>query len=145
MLMNDKQVAVNEVILSLREAADHYLNAAQVLADRPVAEGFEARGRACSDAAAGLDKHIRRLGELPRRPDPERETLDQILTRLGAGIAGDESSRYARLLQHKEAAIEKTADEALRQPLAEDTLAAMERIRAEAHDHRARLGEQVPE
>lgn len=139
MLMNDKQVAVNDVILRLREAADHYANAAQVLSGRKFADGFATRGRECSDAAVNLEKDIRRLGELPRRPDPERETLDQMLTRLGASISGHERSRYAQALQHREAAIEEAAGVALRQPLAADTLAAMEHIRSAAREQSARL------
>lgn len=138
MLMNDQQVAVNDVILRLREAADHYAHAAQAIAEPELAEGFDRRGRRLSDTATGLESHIRRLGELPRRPDPEREALEEMLMRLGAGITADDRSRHLHALGQRELAIEEAAGAALRQPLPDDTLAEMERIRAEARAQRAR-------
>ncbi|CAN5130451.1 hypothetical protein BH24PSE2_BH24PSE2_22570 [soil metagenome] len=141
MLMNDKQVAVNDVILSLREAADHYADAAQAIDDEVAADAFVARCRACSETADALESHIRRLGELPRRPDPEREALEQLLTRLGASLQADDRVRYAHALAHKEEGIEEAAAGALRQPLPEDTLAVMEKVRNEAAEQKARLEE----
>ncbi|MGH8495552.1 MAG: DUF2383 domain-containing protein [Gammaproteobacteria bacterium] len=139
MLMNDKQVAVNDVIVRLREASDHYAHAAHALSEPQLSEPFEARARACSDAAAGLEPHIRRLGELPRRPDPEREALEQILTRIGASIGSHERSRFLQALGEREAAVEQAAGDALLQPLPEDTLAEMRRIRTTAREQKSHL------
>jgi uncharacterized protein (TIGR02284 family) len=138
MLMNDKQVAVNDVILRLREAADHYAHAARAIEDEHLAGKFADRGSSLADLAAGLESHIRRLGELPRRPDPEREALEEMLMRLGAGITADERSRHIHALRRREEAIEEAADAALRQPLPEDTLAEIGRIREIAHDFEVR-------
>ena len=138
MLMNDKQVAVNDVILRLREAADHYAHAARATEDDRLAERFAERGRSLADMAAGLESHIRRLGELPRRPDPEREALEEMLMRLGAGIIADERSRHIHALRRREEAIEEAAVAALRQPLPDDTLAEIGRIRDSARDFKVR-------
>ncbi|HUO83368.1 MAG TPA: hypothetical protein VM616_10995 [Gammaproteobacteria bacterium] len=134
MLMNDKQVAVNDVILRLREAADHYAHAARAIEDDRLAKRFAERCRSLADMAAGLESHIRRLGELPRRPDPEREALEELLMRLGAGIIADERSRHIHALRRREEAIEEAAVAALRQPLPDDTLAEIGRIRDSARD-----------
>lgn len=140
MLMNDRQVAVNDVILRLREAADHYHHAAEAITDQDLARKFAARGRRLQEQATGLEAHIRRLGELPRRPDPEREALEEMLMRLGAGVTADERRRHVHALQRREEAIEQAAAAAQRQALPDETLAEMHRIGDSAHGQRISLG-----
>ncbi|HEX2139256.1 MAG TPA: hypothetical protein VHG33_06045 [Woeseiaceae bacterium] len=141
MLMTDKQVALSDVIVALREAADQYAHAAEALDDgSSLTERFAERGRRCNEAATALEPHIRRLGELPRQPDPEREALQNFLTRI-AGIGTDERSLFLEALREREAAIEQTAADALRQPFAEDTLGELERVRTQARDEAAALAQ----
>lgn len=138
MFMNDKQVAVRDVILRLLEASDYYDHGAHALSDPDLAKRFAARGRECSETAEGLKPHIHRLGELPSQPDPEREVLDHILNRI-ANIGLDERSRFAKELGEREAAIQHAARDALLQPLPEDTLHELKRIHAVARERAAEL------
>jgi len=144
MFMNDKQVAVRDVILRLLEASDHYDHGANALSDPDLAKRFAARGRECNDTAESLKPHIHRLGELPSQPDPEREVLDHILNRI-ANIGVDERSRFAKELGDRESAIEQAAGDALLQPLPEDTLHELGRIRVAARERAAALARLVRE
>ena len=142
MFMNDKQVAVRDVILRLLEASGYYEHGANALSDPDLAMRFAARGRECNVTAEGLEPHIHRLGELPSQPDPEREVLDHILHRI-ANIGVDERSRFAKELSARESAIGQAAGDALRQPLPEDTLHELKRIQAAARERAAELARLV--
>jgi hypothetical protein len=144
MFMNDKQVAVSDVILRLLEASDYYDHGANAVSDADLAKRFAARGRQCSDTAESLKPHIHRLGELPSQPDPEREILDHILSRI-ANIGVDERSRFAKELGERESAIEQAARDALLQPLPKDTLRELGRIQAAAAEHAGELARLVRE
>ena len=132
-MLDDRQVALQDVIAALHEAADYYHEAAQRLEDETLRPLFEALAERRRRGAERLGEHVKDLGALPRQPDPDRETLEHLAEWLRAQLSTD---RRRTLIQgsieraHEiEALLDKT--EACELPTATHARVARERQRIE--------------
>ncbi len=132
MLRDERQAALDEVIVACKALADHYEEAARLAEGRGLAGLFtelaERRGR----QAGELEAHLRRLGELPREPDADRETLETLLSRARSALAED---RARELLEEREAGERELLariDGALAEGFSAATRRALEGLRREA-------------
>jgi uncharacterized protein (TIGR02284 family) len=90
LLRTDEQVALNQVESLMIEAADRYDTAAARTGDAQLAQLFAGLAQRRRQLAAELAQHIRALDDLPQYPDPDRETVQDLLTGIKALFSADE-------------------------------------------------------
>jgi uncharacterized protein (TIGR02284 family) len=129
MLRDDRQVALNQVIEALLNAADVHREGADLLdADPALAGVLRALAQRRQEVARELGEHVRRLGDLPSEPDADLQTAKTVLGWLQAALAED---RRAEVLQHcrqAEVDLAAKARTALEEDLPPDTSAALEHL-----------------
>ncbi len=86
MLRDDRQVALDDVIVALETAADAYADAFELLqpSEPELASRFDMMARRRSAAAARLSEHLQAMGDLPSEPDQDLSTLDTVVRHLRA-------------------------------------------------------------
>ena len=139
MLRDDKQTALNDVIYAVKDSAHHYQEAAGIVSDVGLAELFRTIAGQRETLATELDAHIRRLHDLPREPDPDREAVDAVLTRLKAALTGDERLSVLDEREQADDELRICIEAALAQDLPEATQAVLTRLHEEVIATRERL------
>jgi uncharacterized protein (TIGR02284 family) len=89
LLRNEQQLALNQVETLCIESADHYARAAGNTDDQALAGLFSELARQRRQIAVELADHIRALDDLPQQPDPDRETIEDLLVSIKAFFSGD--------------------------------------------------------
>lgn len=114
LLREEREIALTDAVLALKDAALQLEDGAGVLREEGVAALFRELAGEHRAMSAELDAELRRLGYKTREPDPDAETGKELLTRVKAAFAGDETRT---LLQEREAGEEAASDavEAARQ------------------------------
>jgi hypothetical protein len=90
LLRNEQQLALNRVETLCIETADRYAAAADATDDPALSGLFGELAQQRRKFAAELADHIRALDDLPQPPDPDRETVDELLTSIKAFFSGDQ-------------------------------------------------------
>lgn len=124
MLRDERQAALDEVIVACKTLADHYEEAAGLAEHSALADLFRELAGGRGRQAGELEAHLRRLGELPREPDADRETVESLLSRARSALAED---RDRELIEEREAA-ERELLGRIDGALAEDFSAATRRV-----------------
>ncbi len=139
LLRDERQVALDCVIVSCKNAADAYDDAA-ALAEDPATESlFRELSRRREAMARELEVHMRALGDLPSDPDVESETVGQVWRHLKATFSEDARRPLVQEAAALEEQLAKCIDDALAVDLPEDTLALLRRCRDETAADRSRL------
>ncbi|MGH8501330.1 MAG: DUF2383 domain-containing protein [Gammaproteobacteria bacterium] len=141
MLLNDAQIALNDVLVNVKDAADHYEDAANMLGTGATAELFRELADRRRTVAVGLEPHVRRAGSLPRDVDGDRETVARLLARLKASLSVDKRIELLTVREHVEGEIDAMIETALQQELPSDTKDYLNQARADIADARRRLVE----
>jgi uncharacterized protein (TIGR02284 family) len=139
MLFDDRQVALNDVIIICKDSADRYQDIADSIEDAKLSAWFQTLSRQRRDAAEGLQDHVRQLGYLPREPDTDRETLDTLVTHFKALFAEDERLTLLNACEQAEREVAARVATALQQDLPKDTLADLRRLHAATVDAQDQL------
>jgi uncharacterized protein (TIGR02284 family) len=139
MLLDDRQVALNDVIIVCKDSAERYQDIADSIEDAKLSAWFQALARQRQDAAEVLEDHVRQLGYLPREPDTDRETLDSLVTHFKALFAEDERLTVLDTCEQAEREVAARVATALQQDLPESTLADLRRLHAATVDAQDRL------
>lgn len=144
MLRDDRQVALGEVLVACKHAADQYREEAELAEDGGVARTFGelAARRECQ--ALALEEHVRALGDLPREPDADRETLSALLTRLRAHLTSDRREALLSSAQASEEELAARVEEALAQELPDATVTALQALREDVAATLRRVREETP-
>jgi uncharacterized protein (TIGR02284 family) len=121
MLRDEAVVAVDEVVLGCREAARAYQDAASMVDDPALKECFGALADERAAMAGELEEHIRRMGDLPSEPDPDRGLVAKALRHIKAALTSDEQLTLLRDREHGEDRLAQHMAAALEEPLPEDT------------------------
>lgn len=140
MLRSELQIALNDVEVALQEAADGHEWAADFVPD-PELSGLlreiAAERRALSEA---LGEQLIELGDLPRAPDSDLETVRDLVSRIRAAFSPDERQALLEDRAAAEAHIEACAGTALaRDDLSEETRALVQEIRERARAAQGRM------
>lgn len=129
MLRDDRQVALGEVVVACKHAADQYREEAELAEDRALEQTLGELAARREEQALSLEAHIRALGDLPREPDADRETVSGLLTRLRAHFAADPRGALLSGAIESEQELAARIDEALREDLPEQAAQALRRLR----------------
>lgn len=116
MLRTELQTALNDVIVACEDVADAYENAASVVEDEAIAQTFLDIARARHAAAEELAEHLRALGDLPRAPDSDYETVRDALMRVKAALSAAELEALVEELRAADEGLEQTVMTALERP-----------------------------
>ena len=127
-LRNAVEVALNEVLVACEAAEEEHVHAADLLGRGPCADLLRQAAARRREAAAILEEEVRRLGDLPRTPDRDRESLREGLVRVKAALAADEASVVGRDRAAAEGRLRDLCDQAL----GTEELPARARTRIEA-------------
>jgi hypothetical protein len=141
MMRDDLQVALNDVVVALQDAADGHEQAREQLGDRSEADRLarliEAHGR----EAETIGEQLRALGDRPREADPEYEAALGLFSRLKAGLAPDEVQSLLEDRAEAEARVAEAADLALeRDDVPEDVVDVLIKVRDHARAAAGELG-----
>ena len=139
MLLNDGQIALNEVIIALKDAASRYNDAADVTHDFGLVTLFQAIERKHRHMAEELEEHIRQTGALPREPDADRETLAGLFTRLKTMLSGDEQLTLLQEQARAEEEIAARIGEAIAESLPDETLSLLRQFHGDVSATRQHL------
>ena len=108
-LREEREIALTDAVLALKGAARQLDDEAGVLKEGAVAELFRELAAEHRAMAAELDAELRRLGYKTREPDPDAEIGKELLTRVKAALAADET----RVLVQEREAGEESAENAV--------------------------------
>lgn len=112
MLRTEQQAALDDVIVMCLYAADRYQSAAQRASDRRLSEFFVTLAQERKQFAQRLTHVLVSIGSMPSQPDPDKETLDEVIARIKMTFAGDERSLLLEECRHVEQQIAATAAKA---------------------------------
>lgn len=139
MLMEDRQIAVNDVVVACLEAADHYRDDAGRFEEAALSGLFERAAVKHQDIAETLQDQVRRLGALPREPDTEREQAQQLASRLKANFSLDECRTVLDERIEAEKHIESLIDAALQYELPAAAVDCLDQARGVVAEVQRRL------
>jgi hypothetical protein len=73
-LRSDKEVALNDLLVAIRESVDHYRDASAFLDAGNLTQLLASIGARREAFIPPLENAVRALGDLPSVPDPDKET-----------------------------------------------------------------------
>lgn len=141
MLRDDRQTALNDVILACTEAADGHSRAAQLVEAQGLARVLEALAEQRTAAAEELGEHLKTLGDLPKAPDSDLAAIRELVERVSAALSSDERTRLVEERERAEATVEEAVTAALDDGLPTATRDVLVRLREETRLARERLGD----
>lgn len=140
MLRSELQIALNDVEVACQEAADGHEWAADFVPDPQLADFLrETAGqrRALADALA---EQLVGLGDLPREPDSDLETVRDLVARIKAAFSPDERSALLEDRAAAETHLEACTRTALgRDDLPDETRALLQQILESARAAKERM------
>ncbi len=139
MLLDEKQIALNELVVAYREAADHFVDAYEYLDDEELKRLFESIGDGHNKAADELSQIVRKTGTLPRAQHADREQLHQIVTHVKAAFSDDEREVFLDDRIEHEREIERLVRESLKVDFPAETQAFLESLLIREFDVIAKL------
>ncbi len=139
MFLDDRQVALNDVIVICKDTADRYQDIADSIEEAELSAWFQDLSRQRQGAAKVIEDHVRQLGYLPREPDTDRETLESLIIHFKALLAEHERLTLLETCEQAERDVAARVSIALQQDLPEDTLADLRRLHALVSDTQNRL------
>lgn len=139
LLRNEQQLALNQVETLCVAAADHYATAAADTDDEALSRLFDELARQRREFAVELAEHIRALDDLPQHPDPDRETVDDLITSIKAFFSEDERATLIDERKKLELELSAAAQAALLQAFPEETRLFLQRLLSHAEATIGRL------
>ena len=138
MLMDDRLVALNEVLSHCRELAELY-RGDRMGVDSDTQALFERSGEAHDRFADHLSGQIRALGELPAEEDPERLGVERLATDLKSFFSGQRDTSLADTFEQTEAKLDQAITTALGHDLPDAIRQALQQHRSVVTQHRQAL------
>jgi hypothetical protein len=129
MLKTEKQAALDTVINSSRSSIEHYRWAADSSNDeqeRIVLYKLALQREMIVDKLA---PQMYKLGDMPSSPDPEKLTVEEILTQIKAAFSDDEKHVISASLDDFDSQLLQEIDEAFSLDFDEETMAILRELR----------------
>jgi len=139
MLRDEKDVALNALLVACRKAAEHYRQAAEMAEKPQWAEMFAHRARLRHTDAGRIEMLLRRFGYLPGEPDRDRQDVSQLITLTRAAVTDDNAAPLRKKACQLEDDIEDRASEALAQTWPPEALDLLKELVQSSRDHRDAL------
>ncbi len=144
MLWSEADIALNDVLLALGEAADLYQDEAELAERADSVALFQELAERRRRLHQALAEQIRRRGELPPGLDTDRETLMKLGKRLRAALSADEEMLLRADRRQSEDRIAELLQTALANVDDPEARALLEQIKLDVNKARQQLGEPEP-
>lgn len=141
MLRDERQIAIDEVVVACRESIDHYNDAAEHVDDDVLGLLFTKIAADRRRLARQLESCQRAAGELPRAPDADRETFQQLYTNAKAALFDDGRDVFLQARLESEMELDSRLHEARAMNQPDDIRACLDAIQKDVDDARAKLAE----
>jgi uncharacterized protein (TIGR02284 family) len=140
MLRSELQIALNDVEVALQEAADGHEWAADFVPDPQLADLLRELAGERRALAEALGEQLKALGDLPRAPDTDLETVRDLVSRIKAAFSPNERQALLDDRAAAEAHLEACAQSVLaRDDLSDDTRSLLHEILERARLARERM------
>lgn len=96
MIRTEKQVALQNLLVTLSETIELYEDAAQYLVGAELSKTLSEIVGKRKVLISSLQNAVRDSGDLPATPDPDKETLKKLLAHLYATLADDTAAQTLR-------------------------------------------------
>lgn len=83
-IRTDEQVALNNLLVAIRESIDHYHDAAGILEEKTIRTLMGAISQERKSLATRLEQAIRDSGDLPTVPDADKKTGEMLVHHVAA-------------------------------------------------------------
>ncbi|ASJ73749.1 hypothetical protein IMCC3135_18350 [Granulosicoccus antarcticus IMCC3135] len=128
MLLDEMQIALNELLVTYQEAADHFEDAVNYVQRNDTKQLFETVREGHNQAVDVLTEQVRKTGALPRAQDTDREEARQIFTHVKAALSDDEHEVFLNDRMRHEKQIEAAIADALQLPFEAEAKACLEAL-----------------
>ena len=128
MLRDARQVALNQVVEALLEAAHVHQQGAELLDEQGLAGALRALAERRERAALELGDHVRRLGDLPSEPDADLQTAKDVLARLQVAVMDDPRDQVLQRCRYAEEQLADLVRAAQGEDLPSDTREVLEHL-----------------
>lgn len=120
-LRSDNILALDELTEACQLAADHFKEFVQLTNDDELVVIFARLSQDHQHEVSQLDAQVKRMGELPRRPDPDREALEYLAIRLRTTAGENKRKKLLDKAKELEEGIRQKISTALSQELPGET------------------------
>lgn len=139
MLRNERQIALNEIVVACKEAADIYEACAERVHEPDFASMLRETATERRAALPDLESWLKSIGDLPREPDEDAETAREFLTSIKSALASDERQPVVEDCEEAEQSLEQAIAVALRLDFDKPLRRILKRIYEQAKAGRKRL------
>jgi uncharacterized protein (TIGR02284 family) len=139
MFKSEPEIALNDVIEACTYVADQYGEIADSVEDAELQRTLMQLSRSRRGFSQELERHAQRMGELPKAPDADLETVDRLVTVLLGRLAPEENDPMVKRCLEFESRLSERTKEALEQDLPEETLEVLSRLLESSREARKRL------
>ena len=119
-LKDPAEMALNDLHVALRKAADQYRHAADIAEDSRLSSLFKELAAERERLGVALEEQIRVIG-LPRMPHNEREGLEKLMTTVKTTLSSDPRTTLLKDQEQLEQEIAQASTAALQENLSEPT------------------------
>lgn len=134
-------VALNDIAVACREAADFYRDGAEQLSGGKLGKAFLDLAEAREQVAEELSNHIQALSELPQTPDTDKLQIQKIIRRIRTTFANNERLVLIDERIHAENHLDSLTVIALAEDLQESTRSYLHELRDDIQTAQRRLTE----
>lgn len=131
-LRDEDLIAINELIVACREAADRHGTVADLVQDRHLAAELSALGRDRAAVADELAEAVIAKDDIPNAPSEEKVLLEAAATRLKAAISRDDTLKLLEDCKAKEDRVAEISATSLSNEVEESLRQMISSLRADA-------------
>lgn len=109
MLRDDRDIALNEVLIACRKAAVHYHQATELADDPQMIEMFRRMSERRQSDVHRTERLVRKMGFLPDGPHKDKQDLTRLITLSRFAVARQAERTLVEKAVNLEIDVEKTA------------------------------------
>ncbi len=135
-MRDEKTVALDNVVINCRIAADQYDTAVSILENKYFVEKFKELSKARKLVAGKVEEQIREMGFLPMDTDPDRQALRELITWVKSLTASDERLALLEKFESIEKDIQKSIEEAYQKDIPKESRKTLDELNREIEETR---------
>ncbi len=87
---DEKEIVMNNLLVAVKHSIDHFQRAAAIIDDEQLTGLFEQLASDRREMADAIEHLLKASGFLPAEPDPEKQHLTELATRIRAAISDND-------------------------------------------------------
>ena len=144
MLRTDQELALDEVTEAAKYAADQFEKLVGIPQGQTLSELIKDFEDIHRRHVSQLEETVRRMGNLPSAPDPDREAFSRLATRVKAALADDRDQVVAESCREIETRIIDAVHHVLMKEFSDDVRSLLAEIGEDCGRMRRRLEDYLP-